>query len=68
MKLCFCNICENIYEDPNPGADSKEYSDAIPVQSLTFQTDEDGDFWGCPECGTDSFLVDNVPESFLDHL
>lgn len=70
-KLCTCNNCGNVYIDTNPGDNSIDYDnsklpelgiDELPVIHM----DEDGQTYtgsGCPVCGTDEYLVDNINES-----
>lgn len=63
MKICTCNNCGNIYDDPNPGDKSIEYVE-LCLDKLILIHDEDSQdqvfFWGCPECETDSYLQDNI--------
>ena len=60
MKICTCNNCGNIWEDPNPCKESIEYPE-INIPQLEWLDDgAGGHFLGCPECETDGYLVDNV--------
>lgn len=56
--LCKCNNCDTILTDENPQVDAPK----LPLQGNEEQMerlkDEDGDFWGCPRCKTDVYLMD----------
>lgn len=63
MKICHCNLCNNNFQDPNPGNDSIDYQEEN-LPSLIFCFDENDidkkyAFWGCPICKTDGYLADN---------
>lgn len=68
MKLCFCNNCMTVLEDTNPQIGAKEYEDHLysNVLSLTTQEDEDGFYQGCPNCNSDGYLSDDVPDEFFN--
>lgn len=55
--LCKCLICEQTYVDMNPQTNQTEYP-CDGLEAITFQEDEEGSFWGCPECGSDYHLID----------
>lgn len=59
MKITTCNNCGNIYEDINPGDESRDYKPRN-IDPLVHGEDEDGFFVGCPVCNTDGYLVDNI--------
>ncbi len=66
MNICHCNNCGNNYEDPNPDNKSIDYPDSTPTAGHLAQLFEELNnpesiYWGCPECCTDGFLVDNIP-------
>lgn len=56
-----------VLEDTNPQVGAKEYEDHLysHVQRLTTQQDEDGFYQGCPNCSTDGYLSDDIPEKYL---
>lgn len=67
MKLTTCTKCENVFEDPNPGEDSKDYPDDFGsyelLPTIEHRPDEDGIAYvgyGCPYCETDGYLMDNL--------
>jgi hypothetical protein len=71
MKLCTCNNCGNVYEDFNPSDDSIEYPNdiangsSIVIKELETLKDLEMNgepYYGCLECETDGYLVDNVNE------
>lgn len=61
--LCFCNNCESIYIDPNPGDDSVAFPEASPEieQATDIGRDPDEGFPVCPKCETDGHMVDMHP-------
>lgn len=72
MKLCTCNNCGQIFQDPNPGNESENYPDSTHFDSLIklyadVNKPETG-YWGCPTCCTDSFLIDNINWPALDDI
>lgn len=62
--LCRCNHCNGIFIDKNPQTGAKQHDlSAYPgIQELQlFFVELNGphpDYWGCPVCCTDGFLVD----------
>lgn len=65
--LCKCNMCDAIMFDKNPGENS------IPINitkiekpiNHMIQFQDDGEFyWGCPNCSTDSYLMDLTDNDF----
>jgi hypothetical protein len=63
--VCRCNMCWNLYINPNPNENSQK----IPVidgtmPSLKYITDisrqYNKEFWGCPKCLTDEFLMNDT--------
>lgn len=71
MYLCKCNNCDEIWEDLNPSGNSFEVDpdelDEIPLPLELFE-DDDGEFWGCPLCGTDDYLADINNQDLYDRL
>ena len=56
--MCKCNNCDAILIDRNP----QENAPKLPLQGneeqMEWLEDEDGEFWGCPHCKTDGYLMD----------
>lgn len=65
MHLCTCNNCGNVWEDVNPGPDSKDYPETAENLKckplISYEPEGEGNGWtyACPECKTDGYLVDN---------
>ena len=53
--LCKCNKCDNILIDKNPQVDAKKFQLKGNEKELIKVNNE---FWGCPECLTDDYLID----------
>lgn len=56
--LCKCNNCDTILIDRNPQFDAPELPLQGNEEQMEWLEDEDGQFWGCPHCKTDDYLVD----------
>ncbi|NDV80777.1 hypothetical protein [Bacteroides sp. 51] len=56
--LCQCTNCGTILIDESPQVGAKKF--ILSGNEITMERfcDEDGGFWGCPKCETDSYLVD----------
>lgn len=74
MKLCTCNHCGKVYEDKNPQSNSVDYPN-IDVAPLIMLYEKPNDvstgYWGCPVCGTDGYLQDEInwnAMSLIDQL
>jgi phage-related protein len=70
-NLCKCNNCELILVDKNPQINAKEQAvfkdknnqwvnlENIEVADMEYLEDKNGDnFWACPVCEVDDFLID----------
>lgn len=75
MKLCTCNQCGGVYEDMNPQFGAKEYTDYQFIQPLIRirgEVESDGDrfdeFWACPVCRDDGYLVDDINHNALQRI
>lgn len=59
--LCKCLNCGRIMYDENPDP-SSEKLDASGIEDVIYPmellNDEGDSYWGCGECGTDSYLID----------
>lgn len=65
MKLCVCNGCNSLLLDKNPKADAPDFPEQLDVKEMEWimpAADEDGPFWGCPDCTDDGLLMDYMPE------
>lgn len=56
-QLCECTNCELIMYDENPN-DQPKLIPPSNVRSMERFINYDGEYWGCPSCGTDEYLVD----------
>ena len=54
-ELCKCNNCDSILYDENPQVGATKYLPPKGVESMELI---DQEFWGCPICKTDEFLID----------
>ena len=65
-EMCRCNNCGSILIDENPRSGAKKYDVSCADGSLKQFVDlsdnglshDIGYYWGCPECGTDEYLID----------
>jgi hypothetical protein len=67
MKLCTCNYCGGVFEDKAPNINSEDYPNNLDFEPLIwirsgaeFDGDKYEEFWGCPKCKEDGFLVDGL--------
>lgn len=60
MKICTCNMCDEIFEDMNPSNSSIDYYYDVSIKPLIEIEEEEIIYWGCPNCRTDAYLVDNI--------
>lgn len=60
VNLCKCLNCESILIDENPQVNANKYNlvDYPESKDMYHGEDPDGYFTGCPECKTDSYLID----------
>lgn len=65
--LCRCNMCEAIMFDENPNIHSGP-TDITKIEkpiNHMIQFHDGGEFyWGCPNCSTDSYLMDLTNNDF----
>lgn len=65
-NLCKCSHCGNILIDENPQVeaplyDLKDYPQAQEMQKVSEVIgDPETDYWACPVCLTDGFLIDDI--------
>ena len=67
--LCKCNNCGAIMFDERPQTGAKQFDapqTTIEMEHLS-DVEGDGDFWGCPNCGTDAYLMDIESETELNN-
>ena len=64
-NLCKCNNCDNVLIDQNPQINSFEYElkgDELEMQffggGVKDRHGKEENYWGCPICLTDEFLID----------
>lgn len=58
-NLCKCNNCGTILFDENPQINAKKHDTKLinPSNMILIKNDND-QFWACPKCNTDNFLID----------
>ncbi len=65
--LCECNMCDAIMFDKNPNVHS-DPTDITKIEkpiNHMIQFHDGGKFyWGCPNCSTDSYLMDLTNNDF----
>lgn len=57
-NLCKCNNCDAILIDENPKISAIEYELQGTELYMERFTDENGEFFGCPNCKIDDYLMD----------
>lgn len=65
--LCKCNMCDAIMFDENPGENSILIDVTIidkPINYMIQFHDDSEFYWGCPNCSTDSYLMDLTNDDF----
>lgn len=64
--LCKCNMCDSILFDENPYRDSLIDITTIekPIEHMVQLHDGGGIYWACPNCSTDSYLMDLANNDF----
>lgn len=55
--ICKCNNCDARLFDENPRDEGKQKVEGNELNMVQLE-DEGGIFWACPNCETDSFLMD----------
>ena len=65
--LCKCNLCDSIMFDENPGENSVLIDITTiekPINRMIQFHDGSEFYWGCPNCSTDSYLMDLTNDDF----
>ena len=65
--LCRCNMCDSLLLDKNPSGNSILIDVTTIDKPINYmmQFHDGGEFyWGCPNCATDSYLVDLTNDDF----
>ena len=58
-NVCRCNQCGNVLIDRNGQVGATLVTPKGSELEMVRFKDKDGDdFWGCPECETDGYLID----------
>ena len=65
-QLCRCNNCFTIMFDENPSDQIALVAPSATVNMKKFEHEEGDSLWGCPECGTDEYLMDIESQQMLD--
>lgn len=50
----------------NPAYGAHEYPDNLQFEPLKRVNDDEDEFWGCPVCNDDGYLVDDLPQREKD--
>lgn len=65
--LCKCNMCDAIMFDENPNVNSIPIAVTTiekPINHMIQLRDDSGFYWACPNCLTDSYLMDLTNNDF----
>lgn len=65
--LCKCNMCDSILFDENPNVNSIPIDVSTiekPINHMVQLLDDSEFYWACPNCSTDSYLMDLVNNDF----
>ena len=60
--LCKCTNCDTIMYDENPDTNAKQYlvrdGKTHLNEDVETMVKDDDEYWACPKCNTDNYLID----------